>query len=186
MTFTSRTIDASKGYSCDDYHQLIASRVTEHAEKLGRDIDYIEIGTLTGNSAAAVLETGKINRAVLIDDFSLVWYGQKQSKQKVEERLKEHAGKFEIVEGDSRQVTRTVQGTFDIGFVDGDHEEASCRADMANMFPLLKPDGIMFIHDVGNESFTYLMPVVARFAQQNGLTMELHEVFEGLAELRRK
>jgi len=37
--------DVDKGYSCDDYHQLIATRVQECAVKFSRDIDYIEIGT---------------------------------------------------------------------------------------------------------------------------------------------
>ncbi len=174
-----------KGYSCDDYHQLIASRVTEFAQTRGRKIDYVEIGTFTGNSAAAVLATGHIGRAVLIDNFCLNFKGKRQSKQMVEERLAQHAGHFEVMQGDSRQVARDLKETFDIGFVDGDHSEDSCRIDMTNMLPLIKPDGVMFIHDVGNESFTYLLPVVAKFAKDNQLTMTLHRVSDGLAELKR-
>lgn len=174
------------GHCCDDYHRLIAATVELHSGYLGRPIDYIEIGTFTGNSAAAVLATGKINRAVLIDNFCLDFKGVRQSKQLIEERLKEHAGHFEVIEGDSREVTGKLTETFDIGFVDGDHSEESCRIDMTNMLPLLRSDGIMFVHDVGNQSFTYLLPVVARFARDNKLTMRLHDVFEGLAELTRR
>lgn len=173
------------GWACDDYHRLIADRVMGHAVGLGRDIDYIEIGTLTGNSAEAVLKTGKVHRAVLVDDFSLEWGGSRQSKQKIEARLEPFAGHFEVMEGDCRKVVPKINETFDIGFVDGDHAEESCRIDMANMLPLLRPYGIMFIHDVGNESFTYLLHVVARFAKENGLTMKLHNVSDGLAELTR-
>ena len=179
------TRDVERGYSCDDYHQLIACEVVKHAEKLGRDIDYIEIGTLTGNSANAVLITGKVRRAVLVDDFSLVW-NPKQSKATVSARLSKYEGKFEVMEGDSRKIVRNLTEMFDVGFVDGDHEAESCRIDMTNMLPRLRDDGVMFVHDVGNESFTYLQPVVAAFAKQNKLVMQLHEVADGLAELRRK
>jgi Methyltransferase domain len=180
------TDSQKNGFACDDYHRLIAQSVKEHSEKLGRDIDYIEIGTLTGNSAEAVLKTGKIHRAVLIDDFSLPWGGERQSKQKIETRLGLFAGHFEVMEGDCRKITPSLTETFDIGFVDGDHAEEICRIDMTNMLPLLRPDGVMFIHDVGNPSFTYLLPVVAAFARDNNLTMTLHNVSDGLAELTRK
>ena len=174
------------GHSCDDYHKLIAASVVTHAEKLGRNVDYVEIGTFTGNSAAAVLATGKIRRAVLIDNFSLDLAGRIQSAEKVSQRLAQYAGLFEIMVGDCRKIMPNVNETFDVGFVDGDHAEESCRIDMTNMLPKLNPDGVMFIHDVGNEPFTYLLPVVARFAKDNKLTMILHAVQDGLAELRRK
>ena len=180
------TINAQLGYSCDDYHQVIAASVVAHALKLKRDVDYIEIGTLTGNSAEAVLKTGKINRSVLVDDFSLIWGGIKQSKEKVDARLAPFLGHFEVMEGDCRKVVRNLTEMFDIGFVDGDHEAESCRIDMTNMLPRLRDDGIMFVHDVGNENFTYLLPVVGAFARDNGLTITLHNVSDGLAELRRK
>ena len=173
------------GHCCDDYHQLIAARVTERSEKLGRGIDYVEIGTFTGNSAAAVLGTGKINRAVLIDNFCLPFKGKTQSKKLVEARLAQHIGHFEVMVGDAGQVARKIIENFDIGFVDGDHESESCFRDMTNMLPLLREAGIMFIHDVGNESFTYLLPVVAAFARDNKLQMVLHNVSDGLAELTR-
>ena len=180
------TRDVERGYSCDDYHQLISCEVVKHAEKIGRDVDYIEIGTLTGNSAEAVLITGMVRRAVLVDNFSLIWAGGKQSKETVSARLAKYEGKFEVMEGDSRKIVRNLTEMFDVGFVDGDHSEDSCRIDMTNMLPRLRDDGVMFVHDVGNESFTYLQPVVAAFAKQNKLIIQLHEVSDGLAELRRK
>ena len=176
------------GYCCDDYHRLIANTAILHSGYLGRPIDYVEIGTFTGNSAAAVLGTGKIRRAVLIDNFCLDFKGVRQSKQMVEERLKQYNGCFEVMEGDSRVIARDLKETFDIGFVDGDHSEESCRIDMTNMLPLLAPNGIMFVHDVGNchKSWTYLLPVVAQFARDNNLAMTLHDVSDGLAELIKK
>jgi len=180
------TIDANLGYSCDDYHQLIAQRVKEHSEKLGgRLIDYIEVGTFTGNSAEAVLSTCKIRRAVLIDNFSLAWQGRTQSKEMVEGRLDKYEGIFEVIAGDCRSIVPKLTETFDIGFVDGDHSEDSCRIDMTNMLPLLRQDGVMFIHDVGSKPFTYLLPVVAAFTRDNNLNMKLYDMVDGLAELTR-
>lgn len=177
------------GYCCDDYHKLIAETVKDRAVQLDRKINYIEIGTFTGNSAAAVLATGEISRAVLIDNFSLDFKGVRQSKEMVETRLDEYAGHFEVLEGDSRNITPQISESFDVGFVDGDHSEESCRIDMTNMWPLIKQDGVMFIHDVGpshGKGFTHLLPVVAKFALDNKLTMTLHDVSDGLAELRIK
>ena len=186
MTSTETLNHLKIGFACDDYHQLIANRVSEHSEKIRRLIDYIEIGTLTGNSAEAVLATCKVRRAALVDNFSLTWGGQTMSKEKIEARLEPYAGLFEMMEGDSRKIVRNLTEMFDIGFVDGDHAEDSCRIDMTNMLPRLRDDGIMFIHDVGNPSFTYLMPVVAAFARDNNCSMILHKVSDGLAELTRK
>jgi hypothetical protein len=56
---------------------------------------------------------------------------------------------------------------------------------MENMLPRLRFNGVMFVHDVGNKPFTYLLPVVAAFVRDNNLVMKLHDVADGLAELTR-
>ncbi len=169
----------------NDYHELIARRVTEQSEKLGRLIDYIEVGTFVGHSAEAVLRTCKIRHAILIDNFSLALNGEKQSKKKVEERLAPYSGLFEVIEGDSRVLLPRFSRSYDIGFVDGDHSEEGCRADMRNMLPLIRSDGVMFVHDMLNPDFENLRAVAATFASERGLQIVIHDVMNGLAELRR-
>jgi len=166
----------------NDYHQLIANTVVEQAQKLGRLIDYIEVGVLTGNSAEAVLSTCKVRNAILIDNWSL--QTPPTSKEQVEQRLSKFAAIFDLIEGESSDILPTVGEKFDVGFVDGDHSPEGCLSDMGNMLPLLRKDGIMFVHDVGNPDFPYLKELVINFAHENKFyKATFHEVMNGLAEL---
>lgn len=38
-------------------------------------------------------------------------------------------------------------GTVNLAFVDGSHEEEDVVADIANLLPLMAPDGLVFVHD---------------------------------------
>jgi predicted O-methyltransferase YrrM len=166
----------------DDYHQLIAERVVEHAERIGRPIDYIEVGVLTGNSARAVLSTTRCRRAVLIDNFSTDLSRQwNSSPELVETNLAKYKGLFEIKVGDSAAVLPTLKEKFDIGFVDGEHNEPACLSDMEKMFPLLREDGIMFVDDLENpEQLHY---TALNFATAHRLRMVYHRVHHGLGEI---
>jgi predicted O-methyltransferase YrrM len=167
----------------DDYHQLIADTVTAHAEKLGRSIDYVEVGVLTGNSALAVLSTGRCRRAVLIDTFdSDLCRDWKSSPELVEQNLSKFKGTFEIKVGDSTDVLPTIHEKFDIGFVDGEHNEPACLSDMEKMFPLLREDGIMFVDDLENpEQLHY---TALNFAAAHRRKMIYHRVHYGLGEIK--
>lgn len=167
----------------DDYQQLIADKVREHGTKLGRSIDYIETGVCTGNSAEAVLATGYVRSAALIDHFSNGDYcGHKISAPQVAERLLPFAGKFEIMAGDSKVILPRLDKSFDVGFVDGDHSPEGCWFDMSYMLPRLREDGIMFVDDLDGSG---LKTTVERFAKENDLELTYHKIHEGLGELRR-
>ena len=166
----------------NDYHQLIANTVTEQSKKLGRLVDYIEVGVLTGNSADAVLSTCKVRNAVLIDNWSL--QTPPTSKEQVEERLAKFASVFDLIEGESGDILPDISEKFDIGFVDGDHSQEGCLSDMGKMLPLLRQNGIMFVHDTSNPNFPYLKELVINFARENKFyKATFHEVMNGLAEL---
>jgi predicted O-methyltransferase YrrM len=170
----------------DDYHQLIANTVTEHARRLHRAIDYIEVGVFTGNSALAVLGSGHCRWATLIDNFSNTHCGDlKSSRATVEYNLRDYDGIFEIKSGDSHAVLPTIKRQFDIGFVDGDHTIDGCSGDMAAMWPLIREDGVMFIDDMQNSGYMHIKGLVEQFAAEKGLKYTYHEVHEGLGELRR-
>ncbi len=89
------------------------------------------------------------------------------------------------MEGDSRVLLPRFTRWYDIGFVDGDHSDEGCRIDMENMLPLLRDNGIMFVHDMLNPDFENLRAVAANFASEKGLRIVIHEVMNGLAELLR-
>lgn len=169
----------------NDYHELIAERVTEQAAKLGRFVDYIEVGVLTGNSAKAVLSTGKVRYAVLIDNFSNTHCGESVSSPEIARaNLSAYEGLFDIRVGDSRDILPTIVEEFDIGFVDGDHTNEAAWSDMSNMLKILREDGIMFVDDLDNIGYT-LKILVERFAFEHQLSFTHHSVHEGLGELRR-
>jgi predicted O-methyltransferase YrrM len=168
----------------DDYHQLIADRVVEHAERIGRSIDYVEVGVLTGNSALAVLSTGKCRHATLIDNFSTDLSREwNSSPELVEKNLSEFKGLFDIRIGDSAEVLPTLLREYDIGFVDGTHNEPDCLSDMEKMFPLLRRDGIMFVDDLQNPE--QLEQVAISFATAHRLRFVHHKVHQGLGEIWR-
>jgi predicted O-methyltransferase YrrM len=168
----------------DDYHRLIANAVIAEAAQLCRAIDYIEVGVLTGNSALAVLSTNCCRRAVLIDNFSNTHCGNwKSSPELVEKNLAQFKGTFEIKVGDSAAVLPTVKEKFDIGFVDGEHNEPACLSDMEKMFPLLRENGVMFVDDLENpEQLHY---TALNFATAHRLRMVYHRVHHGVGELRK-
>ena len=176
------------GLNMDDYHHLIADRVAQLSHLFGRPVDYIEVGVLTGNSAKAVLSTGMIAHATLVDNFSNTHCGEtKSSPEIVERNLAAYDGLFTIAVGDSRNVLPLISGSgqqFDVGFVDGEHTDAACWDDMANMWPLIREGGVMFVDDLRNP--VSLTGVVERFAFEHGLTMKTHDVHNGLGELTRK
>lgn len=167
----------------DDYQQLIADKCREHGTKLGRSIDYIETGVCTGNSAEAVLATGYVRFAMLIDTFPGEYCGHIVSVENVQNRLQQFNGSFQIRKGNSRHVLPEITKSFDVGFVDGDHSEEGCKADMQLMLPVLREDAIMFVDDLDGSG---LKRCVEQFAADNNLTMIYHKVHEGLGELRRK
>lgn len=168
----------------DDYHQLIANRVIEHSERIGRSIDYIEVGVLTGNSALAVLSTGHCRHAVLIDTFASDLCREFGSTPElVTENLSRYLGFFEIKVGDSTAVLPTLKEQFDIGFVDGEHNEPMCQSDMEKMFPLLRENGIMFVDDLRNPEQLELVAI--NFATAHRLRFVHHNVHHGLGEIWR-
>jgi hypothetical protein len=168
----------------DDYHQLIADRVVEHSKRLGRSIDYVEVGVLTGNSALAVLSTGLCRHATLIDNFSTALSREwNSSPELVEENLSRYVGFFDIRVGNSADVLPTLLREYDIGFVDGEHNEPVCLSDMEKMFPLIRKTGIMFVDDLKNPEQLEL--VVINFATAHKLRFVHHNVHHGLGELWR-
>jgi predicted O-methyltransferase YrrM len=170
----------------NDYHQLIHDSVVAHSVKLRRPIDYVEVGVFTGNSADAVLSTCRVRHAALIDNWSL--QSTRTSKEQVDKRLEKFAPYYAILEGDSRRILpELLPNSFDIGFVDGDHSAESCQSDMKKMLPLLRHDGIMFVHDLTNPDYgRHIKPLVEAFALANNLSLTIHSNVENsLGELTR-
>src|SRR5262249_3270874 len=60
-------------------------------------------------------------------------------------------------------------GSVDFVFLDGDHSEKAVREDLQTWYPLIKPGGILGIHDYSNPDFPGVESAVDRFLEQQGL-----------------
>jgi predicted O-methyltransferase YrrM len=87
--------------------------------------------------------------------------------------------------GDSRDVLPALRHTFDMIFVDGDHSEAGCLADLNAVLPLLDISGCIYVDDMDHPAHTYLRGAVLNWAVENALRHTIHEDGYGVMELRR-
>lgn len=162
-------------------YSLLREVSLAQSNRLGRKLDYLEIGTHQGGSALAVLGTGAIKRAVLVDNWS---YGDKV--EDVQVRLKEFLPITRILTGESREILPTLDHPFDLIFVDGDHEREPAVKDMTNALRLLSPEGIMLVDDLDHPGYKFLRHETIQFAHRNGLNITLHPHHFGVAEMKRK
>ncbi len=169
-----------------DYYDLITALALAEANRLLRDIDYLEIGTQEGGSALAAFESAHIGHATLIDTWGVQYGGSgRGSQQHIIELLgPERMERTVIITGDSHAVVPTLNHSFDFIFVDGDHSEAGCPADMNNCLPLLRPLGVMLVDDIDHPAHSYIRRLVDDFAKTNNLSVRYHKQHYGLAELR--
>jgi predicted O-methyltransferase YrrM len=162
-------------------YQLLRDITRKQTELCGGNISYLEIGTNSGGSALAVIGTGVVANATLIDNWC---YGG--SAQSVAKLLGELSYKAHIATGDSRSELPKLSSPFDMIFVDGDHTAEGAWFDMQESLRLLKPDGVMVVDDLDHQEYPFLREVVTRFANENNLTLEIHSVHTGVGVLRRK
>ncbi len=170
----------------DPYQGIISNAIIAMAEKLQRDIDYIEVGVYQGDSALNAFGTKKVRAAVLVDNWSSQSCGLEKglgSSAKTEATLQDYLTQIKIMSGDSKDVLpRITDLEFDVGFVDG---AAGRRLlDMENMLPLIRHTGIMFVDDVRHKDCPTLEREVIDFAAKHQLKYVFHGVHNGLSELR--
>lgn len=163
-------------------YPLLRELVLQHRNRRGRKISYLEIGTHEGGSALAVLGTGAIASATLIDNWS---YGDK--REDVEQRLAKAGvlGLATILTGESREILPTLNPPFDMIFVDGDHEREPAVNDMTQSLRLLAPNGRMLVDDLDHPGYKFLRHEVINFAKENALHTRFHDAHFGVAELWR-
>lgn len=179
MEMNEQDPNAVKPYFIPNYPYL--ARI---AQSQGSNISYLEIGVFLGGSATAVISTGCVGRAVLIDDWSQE-FGDRGSPQKVLNRLGEHASKATIISASSRTALPMLHGTFDMVYVDGDHTEAGAAFDLGHALRLVsKPFGVICVDDIDNSANPNMRKLVTGFSKDNGLTFTFYNVHTGLAELR--
>lgn len=143
----------------------IAQHPQEFAQLLGWIDELPEVGVLVeigsrfgGSLHALATHVGPPLTAVAIDLPEGPWgvQGSAESLQRVGRGLREHGIDAHVVLGNSRDpavfdaVRSLLAGrAIDVLFVDGDHRLAGVMGDLDRYVPLVRPGGLVAMHDVG-------------------------------------
>ena len=145
-----------------DFHSRNIPLWTELlAEFKGKPATYCEVGLFEGLSMCWVMEnilTDPNARAYGIDTFKgsdgireCVVIDGVTLEQRYRENIKPYEDKIVTHVGESRVILGSWQQNrdpyLDFVFVDGNHDADACYLDMALVWPLLKPKGIMIVDD---------------------------------------
>lgn len=162
-------------------YQLLRDVATRQASELGRCISYLEIGSNDGGSALAILSTGSLRHATLVDNWC---YGS--SERIVRDKLGALQESTHIITGDSRHILPELKAQYDMIFVDGDHSAEGALFDMTESLRLLVPKGVMVVDDLDHQEYPFLREVVTKFANDNNMDLEIVPVHTTVGILRRK
>lgn len=166
-----------------DFMTRQANRMAETRDS----IHYLEIGCREGRSLCSVLREPKVSLAVVVDTWGWEAGGSNRgSPDHVIARLGyDDYRRVVFFSGSSHDVLPAIRHTFDMIFVDGDHTQAGCLADLGHVLPLLDTRGSIFIDDLENENHLYLRGAVSNWAALNHLRYTFYQEGCGVAELRR-
>ena len=175
-------------YPIYEYYPLITSLCKEQLGVSKRYVHYLEIGTQDGGSANAALESGRVEFAVLVDDWGVGsgGAGHGNPDHVVKRFGPDWMKRILILSGNSHEIVPRITHKFDVIFVDGDHSPDGCLNDMNNCLRLLSANGVMLVDDTDHPAHTYIRKLTADFAAANNLTITYHALQFGCAELRRK
>jgi predicted O-methyltransferase YrrM len=124
------------------------------ANNIKSEVNYLEIGCYAGGSASLMLSRDKTN-VISID------LGTPISKHEVLENIKltnTKNNKYDYIEGDSqKQETKDavlkIRKTFDILFIDGDHQYDAVIKDFNLYSPLVKSGGYIVFDDYNDHQY---------------------------------
>jgi len=169
-------------------YEFIDSAMHRQREIIGRKLSYLELGTQDGGSAEAALKTGMVDMAVLVDTWGEDYGGTKRgSPEFVIQRLGvELMRETLILTGDTKTIAPLISHKFDVIFVDADHSEAGCLADMKNSLSLLCETGMMLVDDADHPAHPYIRNIATEFSKEHGFSIQFHDAHFGVAELRKQ
>lgn len=123
-----------------------------------------EIGVYRGDFSVILLDMWQVQRLYLIDPYE--YFGEEQklsqndldrAKAKSARRTRKYGYKARWLRFESHWAAPLVQEPLDFCYIDGDHDYAAVKQDIADYWPKLKKGGILGGHD-----FHYTWPGVIR------------------------
>lgn len=166
-------------------YTLLRATALSLYQAVNRPISYLEIGVQEGGSAKAVMQSGVIGFAVLIDTWGTEFGGSGRGSPK---HISELLSGFPviIISGDSRSVLPMITSAFDLIFIDGDHSADGCLSDMANSVRLLQQSGAMLVDDINHPKHSYIKGVVEKFCDNHRLRWEhVNDAHFGVSVLKK-
>jgi hypothetical protein len=127
--------------------------------------DYLEIGTRDGDSLRVVLEenAGTLSSMWVADLWGSDYGGTGRGNHLHIDQLLDDFnfdGRRVFLDGNSRDTIPALMPEradfFDMVLVDGDHSAEGAKADLANVWPLVKPGGVILFHDICHPAHQYL------------------------------
>ncbi len=77
------------------------------------------------------------------------------------------------------------QAAFDVLFIDTDHSYERTLDEMELWTPVVRRDGVLFLHDAENPLYPGVMQAAIEFAKSRDMLFTVHRGSFGMAELRR-
>jgi spermidine synthase len=149
---------------------------------------YLEIGVREGNSLLEALKVETLRLAVGVDTWGPHYGGSNRGSADHLWSLIADPHRVLLISGDSKQVLPMLSHLFDVIYVDGDHSEAGCLADLDNSKRLLSSRGVIFVDDIFHPAHLYLHDAVCRWAELNAFQCDIYALDQaeyGLAQLQR-
>ena len=134
--------------------------------RLIRPTSYLEVGVRDGESLECVLNNcGSLKRICLCDTWGNEDGGTGRGTN---EHIKNLMTPRELaitcwLNGSSHLLLRTVDATFQLITVDGDHSKGGALEDLVDCWNLLEPNGFLLFDDIMHPAHPYLRGLVEQF-----------------------
>lgn len=135
----------------------------EHACYTIHPKSYLEIGVNGGGSLRAVYSRAPLDLIILCDNWSgrSGYHGHGHIADTL--RVWDYKGHVMYLDGDSKVEIPKLQDEpnkiflpLDLILIDGDHSPGAANTDLENVWPLLRPGGLLVVDDVSNSRYPHV------------------------------
>ncbi|HZO97848.1 MAG TPA: class I SAM-dependent methyltransferase [Gaiellaceae bacterium] len=168
----------------EDVPSAVTPEECRRLAELARDRRVLEVGSYLGRSTIALASTAAVVHTVDLhppDDLGL---GLRSTVGALIENLERYDVRHRVVVhvGFSQLVLPELPAaSFDVAFLDGQHQRDPVEEDLAALLPLLRPGGVLALHDYGVPGVEHegrwdpfaVTEVVDELAAERGLDVEV-------------
>jgi len=144
------------------------------------DITVVEIGTLHGFNALAILNTLPVKKIYLVDPYDDYTDNKEfhitgdKILNEAKKRLKKYMGKIVFIRKYSENAIDDIKEKVDFVYIDGNHDYEYVKKDIELYYKKIKSGGILAGHDFDTGSLGVCKAVI-EFSEKNNLKLEVNE-----------